>query len=91
MGGPTSSRAPCLMPSLPLVMARTPKSVRVSSRTVMAAPGFDMSLDAFTKASAGFPGMVCMSVPLRDKVADGFGANANDFHHIVAFKERAVT
>lgn len=90
-GGPASSRAPCLMPALPVVIACRPNSVSVSSLTFINAPGLDMSLDSLTKASAGCLVTVFISIPFRDEVADSFGARTNNFHHIVAFKQRAVT
>lgn len=90
-GGPASSHAPCLMPALPLVIARRPKSVSVSSRTRITAPGFEMSLDSLTKVSAGCLVAVFISIPFRDEVANGFGARTNNFHNIVALEERAVT
>lgn len=72
-------------------MARTPKSVSVSSRTFITAPGFEMSLDSLTKVSDGFLVAVFISIPFRDKVANRLGAGTNNLHNIVAFKKSAVT
>ncbi|CAB3847463.1 hypothetical protein LMG1861_01624 [Achromobacter piechaudii] len=80
-----------MMPALPLVIARTPKSVSVSSRTSITAPGFEMIFDSLTKVSRGFLVSVFISVPFRDKVANGLGASTNNFYHVVAFEESAVT
>lgn len=90
-GGPASSCAPCLMPALPLVIARRPKSVSVSSRTLITAPGLEMSLDSLTKVSGGFLVTVFISIPFRDEVADSLGARTNNFHNVVALEKRAVT
>lgn len=79
------------MPALPLVIARNPKSVSVSSRTRMTAPGFETSLDSLTNVAADCLVADFISIPFRDEVANGFGARTNYFHNIVALEERTVT
>lgn len=72
-------------------MARIPKSVSVSSCSVITAPGFDMSLDSLTNVADGFLVTVFISIPFRDKVANGLGSSANDFHNIISLEKSAVT
>lgn len=90
-GGPGSSRAPCVMPLLPLVMARKPESVRVSCRTVILASGFEMTVASFTKVQRERVVAVVMSIPFRDEITDGFAASANYFHYIVTGEQCTVT
>jgi len=79
------------MPALPVVIARMPDSVSVSSRTLMIAPGFEITLESFTKGSVGFFVLVLISIPFRDKVANGLGACTNYLHYIFALEQCAVT
>ena len=89
-GGPASSMAPCRIPVLPLVMARNPYSVSISSRTWITAPGLEISRDPLKNASGFLLVAVFISIPFADEVADGFGAGAYDFRNVVAFEKRTV-